>query len=141
MLLKCCSEYVSKFGKYSSGHRTRKFTFHSNPKEGQSQRVFKLPYICTHFTCQQDYAEHPSSQASLVRELRTSRFTCWIQKRQRNQRSNANICWIIENAREFQKYIHTSASLITLKPLTVWITTNCRKFFKRWKYQTTLPAF
>ena len=26
-----------------------------------------------------------------------------------------------------------------LKPLTVWITTNCRKFFKRWEYQTTLP--
>ena len=27
-----------------------------------------------------------------------------------------------------------------LKPLTVWITTNCGKFLKRWKYQTTLPA-
>ena len=25
-------------------------------------------------------------------------------------------------------------------PLTVWIKTNCRKFLKRWKYQTTLPA-
>ena len=23
-----------------------------------------------------------------------------------------------------------------LKPLTVWITTNCGKFFKRWEYQT-----
>ena len=47
----------------------------------------------------------------------------------------ANICWIIEKASEFQK---TSASLIMLKPLTVWITTNCGKFFKRWEYQTTL---
>ena len=27
-----------------------------------------------------------------------------------------------------------------LKPLTVWITTNCGKFFKRWEYQTTWPA-
>ena len=27
-----------------------------------------------------------------------------------------------------------------LKPLTVWITTNCGKFFKRWEYQATLPA-
>ena len=27
-----------------------------------------------------------------------------------------------------------------LKPLTVWITTNCEKFLKRWEYQTTLPA-
>ena len=35
----------------------------------------------------------------------------------------------------------TSASLTTLKPLTMWITTNCGKFFKRWEDQTTLPAF
>ena len=27
------------------------------------------------------------------------------------------------------------------KPLTVWITTNCGKFLKRWEYQTTWPAF
>ena len=33
------------------------------------------------------------------------------------------------------------ALLTTPKPLTVWITTNCGKFFKRWEYQTTLPAF
>ena len=42
----------------------------------------------------------------------------------------ANICWITEKAREFQK-TSTSALLTTLKPLTVWITTNCGKFFKR----------
>ena len=50
-----------------------------------------------------------------------------------------NICWIIDKAREFQK-ISTSASLTMLKTLTVWITANCGKFFKRWEYQTTLPA-
>ena len=33
-----------------------------------------------------------------------------------------------------------SALLIMPKPLTVWITTNCGKFFKRWEYQTTWPA-
>ena len=33
-----------------------------------------------------------------------------------------------------------SDSLTTLKPLTVWITMNCGKFLKRWKYQTTLPV-
>ena len=27
-----------------------------------------------------------------------------------------------------------------LKPLTLWISTNCGKFKKRWEYQTTLPA-
>ena len=34
----------------------------------------------------------------------------------------------------------TSVSLTTLNPLTVWITTNCGKFWKRWEYQTTWPA-
>ena len=34
----------------------------------------------------------------------------------------------------------TSALLTMPKPLTVWITTNCGKFFKRWEYQTTGPA-
>ena len=33
-----------------------------------------------------------------------------------------------------------SASLTTLKHLTVWITTNCGKFLNRWEHQTTLPA-
>ena len=27
-----------------------------------------------------------------------------------------------------------------LKPLSVWITTNCRKFWNKWEYQNTLPA-
>ena len=52
----------------------------------------------------------------------------------------ANIRWIIEKAREFQNNPFTSVSLTMLKPLTVWITINCRKFFKRWEYQTILPA-
>ena len=34
----------------------------------------------------------------------------------------------------------TSALSTMPKPLTVWITTNCGKFLKRWEYQTTLPA-
>ena len=34
----------------------------------------------------------------------------------------------------------TSALLTMPKPLIVWITTNCGKFWKRWEYQTTFPA-
>ena len=33
-----------------------------------------------------------------------------------------------------------SALLTIAKPLTVWITINCGKFWKRWEYQTTWPA-
>ena len=45
----------------------------------------------------------------------------------------ANIHWIIKKAREFQK-TSTFALLTTPKPLTVWITTNCGKFLKRWEF-------
>ena len=49
-----------------------------------------------------------------------------------------NICCITEKARECQKNINLCFTM--LKPLTVWITTNCGKFFKRCEYQTTLPV-
>ena len=52
----------------------------------------------------------------------------------------ANIHWITEKARQLQKKTSTSALLAIPKPLTVWTTTNCGKFLKRWEYQTTLPA-
>ena len=80
-----------------------KVSFHSNPKEGQCQRMFKLPHNCPHFTCQQSNAQNPPSQASIVNELRTSRCSSWIQKSQRNQRSHCQNCWIIQKARKFQK--------------------------------------
>ena len=44
------SIYVSKCGKLSSGQGTEKGQFHSNPKERQCQRTFKLPHNCTHLT-------------------------------------------------------------------------------------------
>ena len=51
----------------------------------------------------------------------------------------ANICWINKKAREFQKNIYF-CFIDYAKALTVWITKNCGKFFKRWEYQITLPA-
>ena len=41
---------------------------------------------------------------------------------------------------ESSKETSTSALLTMPKPLTVWITTNRGKIFKRYEYQTTLPA-
>ena len=50
----------------------------------------------------------------------------------------ANICWIMEKAREFQKNIYFC--FIDCAKAFVWITINCGKFWKRWEYQTTWPA-
>ena len=50
----------------------------------------------------------------------------------------ANIRWIIK--KESSRKTSTSALLTMPKPLAVWITINCGKFWKRWEYQTTWPA-
>ena len=41
---------------------------------------------------------------------------------------------------ESSRKISISALLTTPKPLTVWITINCGKFWKKWEYHTTCPA-
>ena len=51
----------------------------------------------------------------------------------------ANIHWIIERSREFQKNIYFCFTDYA-KAFTVWTTMNCGKFFKRWEYQTTWLA-
>ena len=66
-------------------------------------------------------------------------FQAGFRKGRRTRDQIANIHWIIEKAREFQENIYFA--LLTMpKPLTVWITTNCGKFLKRWKYHTTWPV-
>ena len=61
-----------------------------------------------------------------------------FRKGRRTRDQIANIHWIIEKAREFQKNIYF-CFIYYAEPLTLWITTNCGKFFKRWEYQTALP--
>ena len=62
-----------------------------------------------------------------------------FRKGRGNRNQIANMHWIIESEKNSRE-ISTSPSLTTTKPLIVWITTNCEKFFKRWKYETTLSA-
>ena len=62
-----------------------------------------------------------------------------FRKRRGTRDQIANIQWIFEKARELQKNIYFALFTIP-KPLTMWITTNCGKFWKRWEYQTTWPA-
>ena len=50
----------------------------------------------------------------------------------------ANIRWIMEKAREFQKNIYFC--FIDYAKAFVCVTINCGKFWKRWEYQTTWPA-
>ena len=49
----------------------------------------------------------------------------------------ANTHWIIEKQKSSKK---TSICFIDYAKAFLWITRNCGKFFKRWEFQTTLPA-
>ena len=133
MLWKCFTQYASRFGKLSSGHRTGKGQF-----SFQSQRMFKLPHNCTHLNAGkvklkilqarlQQYvnSELPDVQVGFIKGRGTRDHIF-------------NIRWIIKKAREFQKNI--CFCFIDYAKAFVWITTNCGKFFKRWEYQTTWPA-
>ena len=115
-------------------------SFHSNPKERQCQRMFKLLLNCTHLTGQQSKAQNFPRQASTVREPRSFRCSFCIQKRQRNQRSNCQYPLDHRKSKRIPEKASTSALLTTLKSLTVWITIICGKFLKIWECQTTLPA-
>ena len=101
--------------------------------------MLKLPHSCTHLIHELTNAQNSPSQASAVHELPDVQVG--FRKGRGTRDPIANIHWKnIEKTREFQekkKKTSISALLTMPKPLTVWITTNCGKLFKRWDYQTT----
>ena len=80
-----------------------KVNFHSNPKEVQCQRMFKLSYNCTHFTCKQGLLRilQAMLQKYLKRELQ------YVQagfKKGRGLRYQiGNLHWVIDKARKLQE--------------------------------------
>ena len=106
--------------------------FYSNPKERQCQRRLKLPHNCTHLTCEQNNAQNSPSQASTVHELWSSRYSSWIYKKQRNQRSNWQHPLGHRKSKRVPENIYF-ALLSMPKPLTVWITTNWKILKEMWR--------
>ena len=116
-----------------------KVRFHYNPKEGQCQRMFRLPHnaLISHAskvmlkTLQarlQQYVNHELQMFKLdlgkagEPEIKLSTSTGSLKKQKSSRKTSI------------------SALLTMQKPLTVWITINCGKFLRRWEYQTTLYA-
>ena len=113
-----------------------KISFHFSPKGGQCQRMFKLLHDCTHFTYQQGNAQNFKLGYN-ISELRTSRYASQNWKKQRNQRSNCQHTLDHRKSKGIPEKTSTSASLTTLKALTVWITTNCGEYLKNQEYHLT----
>ena len=128
-----------------------KVSFHSNLKERQCQRMLKLllrtenvlgmlKHNCTHLTCQQSNAQNSPRQISTVCEPWTSRCSSW--KAEKAEEPEVKLPTSVGSSKKQESSRKTSISaLLTMpKPLTLWITMNCGKFWKRWEFQTTWPA-
>ena len=106
MLCKCCSQYASKFGKLSSATGLEKFSFHSSPRERKCQ---KCSNYCT--TALISHASKVMLKILLARLLQYMNrelpdVQTGLRKGCGTTDQIANIHWIIEKAREFQKNIY-----------------------------------
>jgi len=134
MLLKCCAQYIRKTQQWPQDWKRSIFT--PIPKKSNANE-------CSNY-CTTALISHASKIILKILQVRLQPYVnCELPDVQAGFRKDrgtrdqiANICWIIEKAREFQKNICS----IDYAKVFVWITTNCGKFLKRWEYQTTLPT-
>ena len=140
MLWKCCTQYASKFGKLSSDHSTGKgqFSFQSQrkaiPKNSQT-------------TTQLHSSHTPVKQCSKFSKpgfssTWTVNFQMFKLVLEKAEEPEIKLSTSAGSSKKQESSRKTSISvLLTMpKPLTLWITINCGKFWKRWEYQTTWPA-
>ena len=101
--------------------------------------MFKLLHNCTQSHASKVILKILQARLQLYVNCELPDVQAGFGKGRRTRDQIANILWIMEKARDFQKNIYFCFNT-TPKPFTLWITTNCGKFFKRWEYQTTLLA-
>ena len=144
MLLKCCTQYVSKFGKLISGHRTEKgqFSFQSQRRVRPKNVHTTVKLHLLHMLVKVMFKIFQTTLQQYLNEALTDVPAGSSRSRQRNQRSNCQHLLYHRESKGIpeKKKKSTSASLTMLKPLMVCIITNCGKILKRWEYQTTLPV-
>ena len=132
-LSKCCTQYVSKCGKLSSGHRTEK---------GQSSSQFPRRAVLKNVqTTEQLHSSHTlvkilqaRLQQYMNRELQM--FKLALEKAEEPGIKLPTSAGSSKKQASSRK-TSISALLAMPKPLTVCTTINCGKFWKRWEYRTT----
>ena len=123
----CCTQYASKFGKLSSGQRLEKVSFIPIPKKGNAKECSNYHTVAL--------ISHTSKVMLKILQARLQQYMnhelpdvqAGFRKGRGTRDQIANIHWIMEKGRKFQKKTSISALLIMPKPLTVWITINCGK--------------
>ena len=130
MLLKCCTQYVSQFGKLNSSHRTRKCQFSlQSQRRAVEKNVHTTIQLCSFYML--------TNQCSKSFELGFSRslienFQMYKLGFKEAEESDIKLPAFVGSWRKQRssRKTSTSASLTTLKSLTMWMTTNCREFLE-----------
>ena len=140
MLLKCCTQYASKFGKLSSGLRTGKgqllFQYQRKAMPNNAQTTAQLhSFHVLARLCSNSFRLGFSP-------MWTKNFQMYKLDLEKSEETEIKLPTSVGSKKKQgnSKKTSTSVSLTTLKPFTVRITTNYGIFLKRWEYQTTLPA-
>ena len=104
MLLKCYTQYNSKFGNLSSGHRTEKVSFHSIPKVSAKECLNYCTIAFILHTCKVMLKIlQVGLQQFMNRELPD--VQAGFRKGRGTRDQIANIRWIIKKARVPEKYL------------------------------------
>ena len=138
ILWKCCTQYVRKFGKLSSGHRTgrRQFSFQS-----QRKAMPKKVQINAKLYSFQMLARLCSKYLKLgFSYMWTENIQMFKLDLEQGEEPEIKLSTSIGSQKKQQNYRKTSTSALftMLKPLNVWIMTNCGKLLERWEHQTIL---
>ena len=106
MLLKCCTQYVSKFGKLSRGHRTGKgpVSFQSQRKTDKESSNYCTVALISHASKVMLKILQARLQQQVNQELPD--VQAGFRKGRGTIDQIPSICWIIEKARELQKNIY-----------------------------------
>ena len=135
MLWKCCTQYDSKFGKLSSGHRRRP-VFISILKKGNAKESSNYHTITLISHASKVMLKILQAKLNNTWTLNFQMFKLVLEK------AEIKLPTFPESLKKQESTRKTSISaLLTMpKPLTMLVTINCGKFWKRWEYQTTWPA-
>ena len=123
---KCCTQYASKFGKLSTGHRTGKgqFSFQSQRK-AMPTNVQTIAQLHSSHTLAKECSKFSKPGFNSKWNVNFQMFKLDLEKA---EEPDIKFLTSVEKLKKQESVRKTSTSLLltTPKPLTVWITKNCR---------------
>ena len=138
MMWKCCTSTCQQLWKTQQWPQDwKRLVFIPIPKKGNVKECPNYHTVALISHASKVMLKIPQTRLQLSMNHELQDVQVGFRKGRGTRDQIAKTCWIIKKAREFQKKTSTSALLSMPKTLTVWITTNCGKFWKRWEYQTT----